>query len=796
MITAMQAPVRRTIARLAGVAGLCLLVASFADAASPNVGNVLPRGGQRGAEVELRFVGGNLADAVDLVFHEPGIAFKQIVSAADGEFKCVVTIAPDCALGRHALRVRTTSGISNVRIFSVGALPEVMETEPNNDSVHAQAMALGTTVNGIADYEDVDYFAVDLAAGATLSAEVEAIRLGHALFDAKLRLFGPSGGEVLSEDDTAAMRQDAAFVYIAKDAGRYLVAVSEAAYGGSGDYEYRLHLGQFPRPFAVTPMGGAPGAPVKVRWLGDPAMAEGEVTITAPLDRTTTVEPANDHGFAPTPLAFRASSLPDAMEIEPNNAREQATSGQGPGAFDGVISEKGDVDWFAFDGTKGQVYDLRVWARELGSPLDSVIEVYGPEGGKLLGNDDAAGPDSAGRVTLPADGRYLIAVRDHLGHGGPTFDYRVEMAPPAQRFSFGLINNEPGMIAVARANRAFALLNVTRVNFDGPIDVDFRDLPPGVTIDHGQIPAGQTQLPVLISASADAAPAGGLVDVHGTWKNGDAVFEGGFDHTIRLVLGQNLTVFDSYQPKCLALAVTEDAPFSIEIVQPKSPMPINSSRYLRVVATRKDGFTAPIDLSAPWLPQGCGVPAAQIPADQTETQIRLEVRGDAPRGEFPLLLTGDSSGYRVATPFAKILVEEPWLALEIGEIQGELGKPMSWPAKLTVNKPFEGEFVLEMLGMPKGVTAEQQHYGATTTAIAFPVQVAADAPEGKHGPFVINTKFTLGGEEIICSLGGAPLKLFKPLPAELQQAAAPPPPPAAAEAAAPPARKTRFPTTK
>ena len=60
----------------------------------------------------------------------------------------------------------------------------MMETEPNSDAARAQAVALGTTVNGVAQYEDVDYFAVDLAAGQKLAAEVEAIRLGQQLFDA------------------------------------------------------------------------------------------------------------------------------------------------------------------------------------------------------------------------------------------------------------------------------------------------------------------------------------------------------------------------------------------------------------------------------------------------------------------------------------------------------------------------------------------------------------------------------------------------------------------------------------
>lgn len=781
-------------AALAAVAGLCLL-AAVAQAASPTINNVLPRGGQRGTDVELRFRGGNLEDAVDLLWHTPGVSFKETVSAEGGEFKCIVTIAPDAPLGRHAVRVRTKSGLSNLFIFSVGALPEIAETEPNSDTNTAQAVSLGTTINGVVPSEDVDYFVVELAEGQKIAAEIEAIRLGHELFDAKLRLFAPSGGEVVSEDDTAAMRQDPAFVYVAPEAGTYLVAVSESAYGGSGGYEYRLHVGEFPRPLAVTPMGGAPDTPLAVTWLGDPALTTGEVTFSSSLDRTASVVPASDKGVAPTPLAFRASTLPGALEAEPNNTREEATAGQGPGAFDGVIGEKGDEDWFAFDGVKDQAYDVRVWAREMGSPLDSVLEVFGPDGAGIFGNDDAVGPDSAGRLTLPADGRYTMRVRDHLGHGGPTFAYRVEMAPPPVKLSLALLNHEPGMISVARANYAFGLFNVTRVNFDGPIEVEFRDLPPGVTVEHGQIAAGQTQLPVLFHANTEAAPAGALADMVGRWKNGEAVTEGRFDHNIRLVMGQNQTVFDFYQPDRLALAVTEDAPFSIEITQPKVPMPVNGSRYLRVVATRKDGFTAPIQLSSPWLPQGCGVPGATIAENQNETSIRLEVRGDAPRGEFPLLVVGEAAGYRVSTPYAKITVEEPWLAMEIAETQGELGASISWPAKITVAKQFEGEFPLEMVGMPKGVTAVAQPITNASTDLAFPVTVAADAPEGKHGPFVLQAKITIDGEETNCAIAGAQLKLFKPLPPELQAAAPPPPPPPAEGQPAAPVRKTRFPAT-
>ena len=780
------------------VAAVAATWSACSYAASPKLDNILPRGGARGSDAEVRFLGSNLGDAVDLLFLEPGIVFKEKVAAADNEFKCIVTIAPDCRMGRHPIWVRTATGITNLQIFSIGALTEKGETEPNNEAANPQAISLGTTVNGVVTSEDVDYYAVELAAGAKLAVEIEAIRLGHTLFDAKVRLFGPAGHELVSEDDTAAMRQDPAFVYLAEEAGRHVIAVSEASYGGNGNCEYRLHVGQFPRPLAVTPMGGPAETPIQVSWLGDPQLPPAEIVLAAQPEGASNIVPASEAGRAPTPLAFRVSKLAGVLEREPNNATDQATAGQAPGAFDGVISEPGDVDWYAFDGAKDQSYEVRVWAREMGSPLDSVLSVHGPDGGQLASVDDAVGPDSLARVTLPADGRYTIGVRDHLGKGGPTFAYRVEAAPSAPRLRFVAVNNEEGRIAVPKNNHSLMVFEVRREGFDGPIELEFRNLPAGVTAQFNPIAVGQGSLPVLFTASADAAPAGAQVDAYGIWRNGANVLEGGLLQTYRLVLGQNQTVFDSYDVTRVAMAVTDEAPYTLALQQPAVPTPAGSNRYLKVTATRREGFDAPIDISAPWLPSEVGVPTARIEQGQTETAIRLEVRPGAPRGDFPLAVVGASAGFQVASAFSTVNVEEPWLAITAPESQGEQGGQVSVQCALTVNKPFEGEFAVELLGMPKGLTAEPQPITAASTEVLFPIQVAADAPEGKHGPFYFSTKITVSGEEIQVGLGGPLVKIFKPLPPELQQPAPAAQPEAPTEEKKPeaPARRTRFPSTQ
>ena len=75
------------------------------------------------------------------------------------------------------MRVRTATGISELRTFWVGALPVVEEKEPNSDFATPQKIPLNVTVHGIVDNEDVDYFVVECKKGQRLSAEIEGMRL-------------------------------------------------------------------------------------------------------------------------------------------------------------------------------------------------------------------------------------------------------------------------------------------------------------------------------------------------------------------------------------------------------------------------------------------------------------------------------------------------------------------------------------------------------------------------------------------------------------------------------------------
>jgi len=194
---------------LVGCFAAALLASAPLRAASPTFGRLTPTGGQRGTEIEVQLAGERIADALGLLFYEPGLSVTAIEATGPAAAKVKIAIAPDCRLGLHAVRLRTASGISNLRLFAVGALPEINETEPNTDFAQPQKIALDNTVNGVVQNEDVDYFLVDAKKGERITAEIEAVRLGYAFFDPYVAILDMGRFELARSDDTPLLKQDA-----------------------------------------------------------------------------------------------------------------------------------------------------------------------------------------------------------------------------------------------------------------------------------------------------------------------------------------------------------------------------------------------------------------------------------------------------------------------------------------------------------------------------------------------------------------------------------------------------------
>ena len=337
-----------------------LCAAVEAGAVAPHLASVIPTGGQRGTQLEVSFRGDRLQDAEEIIACEPGVEVVKLSLVTNQIVKAQVKIAPDCRLGEHHLRVRTATGLSELRTFFVGQCPVVAEKEPNNEPATAQPVALNTTVTGVITSEDVDCFAVEVRQGDRLSAEVEGMRLGRGLFDPRLTVLDGHGTVLADVDDTQLAMQDPFVSLVAPADGTYILRLREATYGGNDDCHYRLHIGAFPRPTAVYPLGGKAGETLTLSLLQRGHRAVHAARETA-FDAGRKVRRVRETGrsagaFAKLDSGVRVSERAGkSRPTRTGNTRPPPTCRRRL-ALNGAISQKGEEDWFRFKATKGGLW--------------------------------------------------------------------------------------------------------------------------------------------------------------------------------------------------------------------------------------------------------------------------------------------------------------------------------------------------------------------------------------------------------------------------------------------------------
>jgi hypothetical protein len=780
---------------LTAILGFSLAVTT-ASAATPNINAIRPQGAQRGTEVEVQMFGARLADAKDFLFYEPGITLSKLKVVSDGQILATLKLAPDCPLGLHDFRLRTATGLSELRSFSVGALKEISEVEPNSEFTKPQAIPMNVTVNGVANTEDVDFFSITAKKGTRITAEVEGIRLGITTFDPYVAIMNAKRFELAASDDSALIWQDGFASIVAPEDGTYIIQVRESAYAGNGSCLYRLHVGDFPRPTALLPAGGKLGEQVDVRWIGD---VSGEKTSKISLpktpDSTFGLSAQDEKGIAPYPNAFRLSNFGNTLEVEPNDDHKTATPFTPPMALNGVIGKPGDVDHYVFKATKGQTFDIQVFARTLRSPLDSVLYLGARNGGAMLGNDDNGKPDSYFRFTAPNDGEYVIWLVDHLKKGGPDYFYRIEVSPVTANLVMSVPNEAltrgTGTIAVAvpKGNRQAILVNAGRANFGGDLKLTAEGLPPGMTFEADTMAANLGTYPVLFSAKPDAAPAGSLARIVGKHADPKVDIPSVFNQTVELVLGQNNVPVWTRTVDRMAVAVTDEAPYTIEIVEPKVPLVRGGSMALKVIAKRKPGFTAPISVYLPWNPPGVGSAGGiVIPEKQDEALIPMNADGGAELKTWKIVVNGASgiaSGpITVSSQLANLKVAAQFLTLAFQAGSVEQGKEVDLAVKVNKAVDFPGEAKVTLIGLPNKVTTDVKTITKDTQDILFHVKTDKVSPAGNHNNLFCQVVITQEGEPIVHNLGTGQLRIDVPLPPKPN---APAPKPAPVAAAAKPA---------
>jgi hypothetical protein len=740
-----------------------------ASAFTPVLSRVDPPGGQAGTEVEIQFRGERLGDVDGALFYQPGLTLTGLQSR-DGKLATAkLTIAADAPTGEHSLRLAGPGGITELRSFWVGAFPVVPETEPNAPTGQPQRVELNRTVHGIAGDEDEDAFIVSLKKGQRLSAEVEAMRLGRTMFDASLAILDPRGFELATCDDAPLLRTDAFVSILAPADGDYRIVVREAAYEGNEQCQYRLHIGGFPRPSAVFPTGGKPGETIEFTFLGDPA-GPFRQTFTLPTDARADFPliPSQDGLAAPSPLWIAVSPLESGRDSETSHdSKSAAPLPPPPSAAHGVIDPGKTSDWFKFTAKKGQALVLRAIARSHRSPLDPVLSIHAADGKFIIANDDQGGPDSIIPWTSPADGDFLVQIRDQLRRSGPDFTYRIEITAKSPSIGATLptverVNSQKWKtFPVPRGNRYAAVVNVIRENTACDAVFESTSLPPGITMTAGRIPRSATSFPVVFEAAPDA-PEG--VSLHAFRIRSEGIeppLAGPLTDTIHHIDINNQGAYHSVSFDRIATAVTRPAPFRVEFDAPVVPVVKNGRLALNIRVQRQPGFSGKITARFLWNPPGISGPTTvDIPAEKSEATYELNASADASPGDWQVCVLAEANTpdgpVLTASALTPLKIAEPYVALTLDLAAAEPGKPAAMLAKIETLRPFAGSAKAELSGLPHGVTSQPQTITADQPEVTFPLQIAADARTGKHSGLFCNVSIPENGSAVLhqTAMGG------------------------------------------
>jgi hypothetical protein len=245
-----------------------------------------------------------------------------------------------------------------------------------------------------------------------------------------------------------------------------------------------------------------------------------------------------------------------------------------------------------------------------------------------------------------------------------------------------------------------------------------------------------------------------------------------------LIRGQNNTDVYGHDADRLAVTLTKEVPYRVDIVQPKAPLVRNGSMDLKVVATRAEGFTGPITLAFLYNPPGVGSSGSvNIPEGQNEATIPVTANENAAIGVWKIvvLATAQHAGGRVevASQMADLEIADRFFNLAVGKTAAEQGKETQLAVSVEKLRDFEGSAKIELVGLPNGATSEPREFSKDATEVIFPIKLTPDAQVGRHTSVLVRAVAQFNGEPVTHTLGPGELRIDQPLPPKVAHPAQP-----------------------
>ena len=709
----------------------------------PTIESIAPRGVTTGATHTLIVEGYNLRRASSVYFSDssvsgrvvevtsvpdvpepPRLGAAGLISSVDlgplpPRYRVEIELSVDANadLGPIRFRLATDFGISPEGKVLVEpeyyvASEDGQEQASDSDEGSPRNAPLPAILAGvISEPGDEDYFAISVEAGQQLVFTEGGAKIGSKINPIIDLLTADHSPVRLGRQERD--RAGRAFAHRFEEAGNYVVRVSDYQRDGSKDHFYRLAVGGYPVVESAYPLGLRRGDSVTVALKGF-NLGDGKLDVRGEPswmdEHTVVVRPDTNEGRSFNTVKLALGDHPEVEATGKNTAVATAQQVAAPVTINGRLTA--DSHYYRFEAKKDQLVLVDVTAAQVGSRLDSVIDVLAADGRPIesatvravavtytdlfdhtskqaeirlqLSNDFDAGdylmlgsevmlvtrmprqPDEGialesfppiipgrptggavrlsslgtspqahakgtpmykvqihppgaefppnglplvhlyhhnddgrfphGRDSLlefeaPADGEYLVRIRDTHGRSGEDFSYRLALRPPREDFR---LSADPRAPNIPQGERVPVRVTAFRDDgFDGSIHVAVEDLPPGIHADDTVIPSGQMVATIMLHADTDSAIGAAFpLKIRGTAR----------------IDGKWVT--KSANPADTLQFVSVTAPADIVITTDKREVVLEPGEdaRIRVSVTRKNGFAGRVPVEVLNLPPHTDTP--------------------------------------------------------------------------------------------------------------------------------------------------------------------------------------------
>jgi hypothetical protein len=496
----------------------------------------------------------------------------------------------------------------------------------------------------------------------------------RGFLDASLELLDERETVLAVAEDTVGL--DPLIHYELPADGDYTIKVQSLSFAGFSQAVYRLTLGEIPWPTMVFPPGGKRGDTVTVEFSGPNVPPGTRQTITIanepfPLQDISMPGPAEGLQF----LTLLRGDYAEHVETSDNETRQQAMPLSLPATVNGRFENELDEDWYRVSLEMGAGLLLQTTAqRHLVSPVDTVVEVF-DESGKLLAENDDGRPfaneclhdfascDSWLAFAAPAQGNYLVRVRDQGQSSGSRAVYRLSIEPLRPDFE---LFQWPDAVPIwgPGTTASFVVPLLPRGGFNADVELKIVGLPEGWTGSTANVPAASFRnyngseyaIKTLMTITAPAeAPPGAMAPFHVVAQSAQdgRVIERQAQPLSLLGNSHNDRMHHRYSPGARAV-LAQGMGAWVEATVSEVSVPFGGKTEIPVRIHRAMGAAENISLTVdgPTVAAGCAwSPPLVVPAGQTELVVPLSVSPERPPGVYDLVVSRSwASDLRVGRP--------------------------------------------------------------------------------------------------------------------------------------------------